>query len=171
MQVPALSSTRKKKTAAGQQQPLAVTANNRELPRDSIDIDNAINSNNRKAKVRNSADAVTAAYTLRSRKNNASLPSRQPKERASEDHPTTTTMSTWSVNNIGFSDVKGEAQKAREREIRESYVGAVFAAQEADKPYIAEATHFRYRYPHTLGRITALSHARVDRAGTVHRHF
>lgn len=74
--------------------------------------------------------------------------------------------SNWSVVNVGFSDVKGEAHARRERENHESYVRAAFAAQEADKPYLAQATLFRSWYPHTLGRITALSHARRDQHGT-----
>lgn len=176
----ASSSTRTKSPAARQQQPLPDTANSRQFSRDSINIGspgkkdarettattaNAVNSYNGTATVRHSADAATAAYALRSRETNASLPSRQRTERASVGH-SAKAMSTWSANNIGFSDVKGEAQKARERGNRDTYVNAAFAAQEADKPYIAEATHFRFRYPHTLGRIAALSRARNDQAGT-----
>lgn len=176
----ASSSTRTKNPAAKKQQPLPVTTSSRHFSRDSIDSGSpgnkdarettattadTVNSYNGAAKVRHSADAATAAYALRSRNNSASLPSRQRTERASVGH-SATAMSTWSVNNIGFSDVKGEAQKARERENREAYANAAFAAQEADKSYIAEATHFRFRYPHTLGRIAALSRARNDQAGT-----
>lgn len=69
----------------------------------------------------------------------------------------------WSVKNIGFNDIKSEARKRMERENREGYERASFASCDADKPYIAEAAHFRFRYPHTLGRIQALSKARSDR--------
>lgn len=177
----ASSPSRTTNPAARQQQPPPVKANSRQCSRDSINVDNpgnrdargptastanAVNSYNGTVKIRHSADAATAAYALWSRENsNASLPLPQRAERSSGGHPARE-MSTWSVNNIGFSDVKGEAQKARERGNRETYANAAFAAQEADKPYIAEATHFRCRYPHTLGRIAAMSHARNDQAGT-----
>lgn len=71
--------------------------------------------------------------------------------------------SNWSVTNIGFNDIKSEARARIERENRDGYVRAAFASQHADRSYLAEAAHFRFRYPHTLGRIAALSHVRSDR--------
>lgn len=67
------------------------------------------------------------------------------------------------MKNIGFNDIKSEARGRMETENREGYERASFASRDADKTYIAEATHFRFRYPHTLGRIEALSKARSDR--------
>ena len=71
--------------------------------------------------------------------------------------------SPWSVNNIGHNNLEGASRARRKREDDEGYMRAAFASQKADKPYIAEALHFRARYPHTLGHITALSHTRGDR--------
>lgn len=122
------------------------------------------------AEARNSADQVTAAYTLWSThkapgKNARTTNLGQQHAGREETHQTT---SKWSAVNVGFSDTKGEERAHRERENREGYVQAAFASQAADKPYIAEATHFRFRYPHTLGRITSLSHTRTDRDGERH---
>lgn len=114
-------------------------------------------------KIRDSAHDVTAAYPLRSKRNgpanNIYTSSQQGWKQKSS--------SNWSVNNIGFSGVEGETRSRKRRENCEGYMRAAFAVQVADKPYIAEVAHFRFRYPHTLGRIAALSHARSDRAGAL----
>lgn len=153
-----------------------------------------------KTSTRNSADNVTAAYTLlqqaaaqnslASRKKNESarrttktptalfrahqgtaVVSQQldrtadQQQEGKEDHrqKSSSLSYDWSVRNIGFNDIKSEARKHVETTNREGYQRASFASCDADKPYIAEATHFRFRYPHTLGRIQALSKARSDR--------
>lgn len=118
---------------------------------------------------RNSADCVTAAYPLRSTGraqygHNGRTPWPQQtdinQQRESGGRKGT---SPWNVNNIGFNNPEEEIRARRKREDDEGYVRAAFASQAADKPYVAEALHFRSRYPHTLGRIAALSHARGDR--------
>lgn len=112
---------------------------------------------------RDKADNTFAAYTLKSHRcipDSASvLPSVSSKRTIINPVPT----SKWSAINIGFSETAGEARAFRKRHNREGYMKAASAAQEADKPYIAEAARFRFKYPHTFGQISALSHARHDR--------
>lgn len=77
--------------------------------------------------------------------------------------------SKWSATNIGFSDQMPAGEddspaRRKQRADHHEYIHAVAAAQKLIKPYVAEATHFRFKYPHTLGRITALSRARNDQA-------
>lgn len=153
-----------------------------------------------KTAARNSADNVTAAYTLlqeasaqrntsRSTKTEAgrratpqaralsasrgNIPQQCQREeqqqahregRSRRQHPSSSLSHDWRTTNIGFNNIKSEARARTERENREGYERAAFASCAADKPYIAEATHFRFRYPHTLGRIQALSRVRSDRA-------
>lgn len=119
---------------------------------------------------RNSADCVTAAYPLRSTRrvapsgHSVRTPSPQQTEKNQQrECGGQKATSPWSVNNIGFNNLEGETRARRKREDDEGYVRAAFACQAAGKPYIAEALHFRARYPHTLGHIAALSHARGDR--------
>lgn len=119
---------------------------------------------------RNSADCVTSAYTLASvrevaRGNVSDSPqSRTTLKQHERERARLPLTSSWSASSIGYSDVKGEMQTRRERERREGFKKAAFAANVADKPYIGEGTHFRYKYPHTLGRIKALSRSRSNRS-------
>ena len=126
---------------------------------------------------RNSADCcVTAAYPLKSTRgvpsrHSAQTPSPKQTERSQQrEGGGRKTASPWSINNIGFNKPEGEIGARRESGDDEGYVRAAFASQAADKPYIAEALHFRARYPHTLGYITALSHARGDRCRATIKH-
>ncbi|CAM9568552.1 unnamed protein product, partial [Ectocarpus fasciculatus] len=144
------------------------------------------------SEARHSADNVTAAYTLvqqaAAQKNATSRKTegrwgtptttrsphrltagseaplaRQGHETNKDSRREPPAISNWSVANIGFNDIKSEKQARIERDNKAGYVRAAFASQVADKPYIAQAAHFRFRYPHTLGRISALSNVRSDR--------
>lgn len=116
----------------------------------------------KKTAARHSADNVTAAYTLLQQ---ATAAQRTMLPREDHRRKSSSPSYDWSVNNIGFNDIKSEARKRTETENRQGYERASFACCDADKPYIAEATHFRFQYPHTLGRIQALSKARSGRFG------
>lgn len=139
-----------------------------------------------RATERNSADNVTAAYTLlhqaaaqrnvpsgrkdeNTRRTSTTTFSvnqgatARPPNHEGHNPPPSTVSHDWSVKNIGFNDIKSETRARIERENHDGYERAAFASRDADKSYIAEATHFRFRYPHTLGRIEALSNVRSDR--------
>eukprot|EP00903_Cladosiphon_okamuranus_P006401 g6266.t1 len=147
-----------------------------------------------KTPARHSADKVAAAYTLlqqataaqrimasgkineSTRSATAPAPTESPTHQAmavpralsQEGHCRLSSLPShydWSVKNIGFNDIKSEGRKRMETENRQGYERASSASCDADKPYIAEAANFRFRYPHTLGRIQALSKARRDRVG------
>lgn len=116
---------------------------------------------------RSSADEVTAAYTLLQQAAAQRSTSSGKKDgnvgRMSARTPSAVSSHDWSVQNIGFNDIKSETRKRIERENHDGYKRAAFASRDADKSYLAQAAHFRFRYPHTLGRIEALSQVRSDR--------
>jgi len=128
---------------------------------------------------RNSADNVTAAYTLlqqaaaqqntapstkteagrRARPQTKPLSAsrgdtpqqrqqagqqQDPREGGRRSQQPSSLSHDWSMTNIGFNNIKSEARARMERENREGYERAAFASRDADKPYIAEATHFRF---------------------------
>lgn len=122
---------------------------------------------------RNSADCcATVAYPLKSirgapPRHSVRTPSpKQSEIRQRQEGGGRKAASPWSVNNIGFNNPEAR----RKSEDDEGYLRAAFASRAADKPYIAEALHFRARYPHTLGYIATLSQARGDRRRTTPKH-
>lgn len=134
--------------------------------RNTTTVKSASASQNRAAP-RNSADDVTAAYTLlqQAAARRRVSPGRKDEhvERMSAKTPCAVSSHDWSVKNIGFNDIKSETRSQIERENHDGYERAAFASRDMDKSYLAEAAHFRFRYPHTLGRIEALSKIRSDR--------
>lgn len=142
------------------------TSADRYPARDTTNVKSDSASQNR-ATPRSSADDVTAAYTLLQPPSAQWSVSSGAKEkkvgRTSAKTPCAVSSRDWSVNNIGFNDIKSETRARIEKENHDGYERAAFASRDADKSYLAEATHFRFRYPHTLGRIEALSKVRSDR--------
>lgn len=120
-----------------------------------------------RATPRSSADDVTAAYTLLQQASAQRSVSSGTKDknlgRVSARMPGAVSSYDWSVKNIGFNDIKSETRARIEKENQDGYERAAFASRDADKSYLAEAAHFCFRYPHTLGRIEALSKVRSDR--------
>lgn len=111
-------------------------------------------------KVRNTADNIPPARNVPGTEGKV-----QPLQRHSLG---TTNVSKWSAANIGCNDVMGEAQLRLRRQNQHLYVRAAKDAQVADKPYVAQTALFRFKYPHTLRKITKLSRSRPDRRSGIH---